>query len=452
MHSPDQDSSVDYSPVLAAARGERKDYALEPRPIATGGQAQVFKARHKPSGITVAFKKRTSEYNDAIARMKREIEAGHLFGGGPYVMPILDACPGFSWFVMPLASGTAETLVDDLRDPGRLRALVEALCEALRSPHEQGWVHRDIKPANVLRLEGRWVLADWGLGRRPRGQTTDPHRTRVGTSYGTEGFAAPELSTDAHAADAHSDIYSIGQLIGWALTQQWPRANVPLLPASGPWRHVVKSATQMEPGRRPASIDAFLALMQQELDPPPDIPANAGKQLLNEANQGSEEAAEALVGLAFRHVNDYELYVDVLAQLDREPTVKAVSSDVQRAIEVVQAMARHLDNATASWMPFGQVSVVMGWMLTIAQWAAQSQSWDLLEEAAEGLMEWDARWDRWGMQDKIRRWLPSLTGEAAGILASLMRRHPDAAKHFDELADDPRVDGRIRQAVKRPNA
>jgi serine/threonine protein kinase len=60
-------------------------------------------------------------------------------------------------------------------------------------------------------------VADWGLTRRPRGQPTNPGRTRAGTMFGTEGFADPELSADAHNAGPEADIYSIGQIIGWAL-------------------------------------------------------------------------------------------------------------------------------------------------------------------------------------------------------------------------------------------
>lgn len=44
-----------YDAVRLAARGNRRDYALDPRPIDDGGQAEVFRARHKPSGMFVAF-------------------------------------------------------------------------------------------------------------------------------------------------------------------------------------------------------------------------------------------------------------------------------------------------------------------------------------------------------------------------------------------------------------
>ncbi|MDQ7907639.1 hypothetical protein RB614_24255 [Phytohabitans sp. ZYX-F-186] len=266
-----------FDPVRVAARGLRTDYRLDPRPIATGGQAVVFGAVHKPTNLRVAFKKLTVRGPDQVARMRREVEAAQLFGSHPHVMPILDFSPGYDWFVMPLADDSAQTRASQLASPQRLRELVTAVCEALREPHQLGWIHRDLKPDNILTHDGRWMVADWGLGRRPRGQTTDPHRTRLGGPFGTEGFAAPELGVNAHIVGPRADLYSIGQIIGWALTQRWPQANVPLLPLAGPWRMIIKAITDLNPDRRLGSVDDLLTLMARELDEPPAYPSTREK-------------------------------------------------------------------------------------------------------------------------------------------------------------------------------
>jgi serine/threonine protein kinase len=158
--------------------------------------------------------------------MRREIEAAQLLGANPHMMPVLDYSGRYDWFVMPLADGTAETLQPALTGVPELRELVAAVCQALRPAHDAGWVHRDLKPANLPQLAGKWAVADWGLTRRPRGQTTSPDRTRAGAAFGTDGWAAPELSSDAHAAGPPADIYSIGQIIGWAVIGQLPQANI----------------------------------------------------------------------------------------------------------------------------------------------------------------------------------------------------------------------------------
>jgi serine/threonine protein kinase len=162
-------------------------------------------------------------------------------------MPVLDNSDVYAWFTMPLAGDTAETLRLQLAEDANLRELVTAVCAGLGPAHEAGWIHRDLKPSNLLQLDGQWTVADWGMTRRPRGQTTDPDRTRAGAPFGTDGWAAPELSADAHAAGPQADIYSIGQIIGWAIIGQQPLANIPLIPDNRPWREIVTTATHFRP-------------------------------------------------------------------------------------------------------------------------------------------------------------------------------------------------------------
>ncbi|MFF0123942.1 protein kinase [Micromonospora arida] len=266
----DQDAAPPYGAVRAAARGVRRDYALKGQPLKSGGQAHVFPGTHKSTGVLIALKKLRMTGVDQRARLRREVDVASMFGSNKHVMPVLDFCTAYEWFVMPLATHSAEDVAADLRDEGALRELITAICEGLREAHQIGWTHRDLKPANILWLDERWVVADWGLGRRPRGRTTAPGLTRTGGSFGSEGYAAPELYTDAHGAGPQADIYSIGQIIGWALLQTEPRANVPHLPPEGPWRTVVEISTHLDPQLRPNSVDDLLAIIAAELDPPTD--------------------------------------------------------------------------------------------------------------------------------------------------------------------------------------
>ncbi|MFC9625028.1 protein kinase [Streptomyces sp. NPDC056930] len=232
-------------------------------------------------------------------------------------MPVLDAAADHRWFIMPLGEATAEDRWAELRDPTQLRVLVDAVASALAAAHEHDWVHRDVKPSNILLLNGSWRLADWGLVRRPRAETTNPDRTRFGV--GSPGFAAPELSnpTGAHDAGPASDIYGLGQVIGWALTGEEPHANVPLLPPPGPWRHIVQQATQLDPAHRPQNIAAFLALVERETAASRELPAVRAQRLLAEANTkgGSQRPVEELLDLAAANPTDTHLYLEVLSEL-----------------------------------------------------------------------------------------------------------------------------------------
>jgi len=250
------------------ARGKRPDYKMEPKPIERGGQGTVFRATHRLTGSDVAVKQLRSADDNSLRRMGREIDMWRSYGNHPHIMPVLDADPGTKWFVMPYAKdGSAGDHAKRLRTKtGALRDLVVAICEGLRRPHADKWIHRDIKPANILLLDGRWVVADWGLGRRPLGQTSDPALTHTGTGFGSEGFAAPEqASGNPHAVTAAADIYGIGRLIAAILTGDPPQQNVPLLPPAGPWLPIVERSTQHTAADRPQDIDEFLHLLNEHL-------------------------------------------------------------------------------------------------------------------------------------------------------------------------------------------
>ncbi|MEU9624909.1 hypothetical protein [Streptomyces sp. NPDC048155] len=210
-------------------------------------------------------------------------------------MPILDFGADHTWFVMPWAQATAAQRQELLREAAELRLLVNALASVLATAHEHGWLHRDIKPSNILHFDGRWALADWGIVRRPRGQTTKVGRT--GLYIGTEGFAAPELSDTPHEATASSDIYSIGRVIAWAITSELPKANLPLLPPPGPWRTVVRATTHQDPRRRPQTISELLTLIDREHAAIPEDPFETAQALLETAGTGDTAAADTLMTL-----------------------------------------------------------------------------------------------------------------------------------------------------------
>lgn len=249
-------------PLGGAPRHDRRAYRLGPRPLGQGGQAEVFPGEHRPTGTPIALKRRLSLGVEAVARMQREIEFGQLLLGNEHIMPVLDHGKGHDWFVMPLAKGNAEQVRSTLADDDALTGLLLAVCSALEKAHQAGWVHRDLKPANLLSLDGRWTVADWGLGRRPRGDTTFSGRTTKGEFFGTLGFAAPEQAVDAHAASASADFYSLGQIIGWARTGRLPANGSPLLPVEEPWRSIVAAATRENPADRPQNASAFRELLK----------------------------------------------------------------------------------------------------------------------------------------------------------------------------------------------
>lgn len=384
--------------------------------------------------------------DESVARMQREIDVARQLGHHRRIMPVLDASDKAEWFVMPLATASAEARQDRLgSDDHYLRKLVTGIGAALTAAHERGWVHRDVKPANILLLDKRWVLADWGLGRRPRGSTTLAGRTQTGRFLGTEGFAAPEQADDAHSVGPAADVYGVGQVIGWAVTGRLPLPYAPLVPDSGPWRSIVREATHRDPRQRPQSISELLELINTELDDPPASPANQAAELLEQLRGGDNGAGVKLWRLAARTTDDYDLYIEVLAKMP-DPHIHDLSaSEPARALAIAKAMGRHVEDSSS--IDFGDASRVVRFLLRIARTAAREENWDLLEAAAEAMFAWDGTWDQWDAQDAVRPWLSQLSGEAARIVGGRLRRQPASAEHFSNLGENRRVHPRIAAAV-----
>ncbi len=164
---------------------------------------------------------------------------------------------------MPLAEQVLADLAVPLPD-AQIQEFSEQAATALAVAHAAGYVHRDITPRNIMRIApgGQpplWVVADWGLVRRPRGQTTVV-RTVAGGPFGTEGFAAPESWDNAHELDQRADIYSLGRVVAWASTGHLPAPNVDL-PGGGIWRAFVRELTRMDAAQRPQDMAAVLELL-----------------------------------------------------------------------------------------------------------------------------------------------------------------------------------------------
>ncbi|MEU9631628.1 hypothetical protein AB0D89_33240 [Streptomyces luteogriseus] len=310
----------------------------------------------------------------------------------------------------------------------------------------EGDMHGDIKPSNIFCLDGCWTLADWGIVRRPRGQTTKVGRT--GLYIGTEGFAAPELSETPHEAMASSDIHSIGRVIALALTGELPRTNLPLLPPPGPWRSIVHTTTYQDPQRRPQTVHDLLALIDREHVDYPEDPLQSAPTLLEAANNSDLTAADALLTLAGDHPQDYELHVGVLTGLAAEHAGPALRPDLLQGQNLLRALAEHVDGDDSHVVQFGDATGVVTWLHGICAYATSQSDWDLLEEAAHTMCTWDGAWDQWNAQDRIRPWLLSLKGDAAAVMASVLRDHAESAQHFSSVADDRTADPRIRQAVR----
>lgn len=426
--------------------GKREDYALEPKPLGAGGYAEVFRARHKRNGAGVAFKRNLSHLDyESARRLSREIDALRQLRH-ENIVQVLDWDEQGQWYTMPLAVGNLETMRDRLSDAGIRRALEQAAA-GLSFANEKGWVHRDVTPRNILALDdsgdaSQWVVADWGLARRPPGQTSAPLTTGA---LGTEGFLAPEVWLQGgHVADQRADVYGLGRVAAWAITGEWPAPNLELLP-DGPWRVFVRRTTAHRAKDRPQTMKDVLDLFGT-LDEP-GLPGDDLASLLSQARQGHWNAIEAVATMAIDRSDSFDTFTDILTELGQDEIGLLLLKAPDKLLVLVRGLSDHLHG---DWrgVDFDFANTLLHWMQRAAQAAVSQDKLGPLSDICELWFPSEARWDRWRQLGRTRKFLRDLRGEAAKTVGRVLRARPRAPDYFrgDESWLD--ADASIRIALQ----
>ncbi|MEL7609640.1 MAG: protein kinase [Bacillota bacterium] len=135
-------------------------------------------------------------------------------------------------------------------------SIVLQLCCILSYLHSQTppVIHRDIKPQNIiLGAKGKITLIDFGISR-----VYDETARKDTVCFGTMDFAPPEQYGYSQT-DCRADIFSLGVLLGWLLTEDShlktlvPKIQNPRL------RRIVEACTDFAPERRYASVERVRA-------------------------------------------------------------------------------------------------------------------------------------------------------------------------------------------------
>jgi serine/threonine-protein kinase len=235
------------------------------------------------------------------------------------------------------------------------------------------------------------------------------------------------------------------------MTGDWPLQNVPLLPPSGPWRAVVRAATQADPTRRPSTTDALQHIIDNAFYQAPEPPEVRAEALLMrlESPVGDDAAVDEMLLLVESNPDNYELCVDLLPRLTRAQLEEGIRRNPERGYSVVEVLDTNRVSRDWNYRNFRWADQIVYAVLGVAVAAADIEDLALLEKAAAQLFDWDASWNQWPPQPAIREWVISLSAAPAGVVADALRAEPGAAQHFEEIAREPRADTRIRDAIRR---
>jgi serine/threonine-protein kinase len=242
------------TPDIPSLEGTR--YVLLNR-VGRGGMGVVYAARDDKLGRRVALKvlDAPERSGDLARRLIREAQVLATLEH-PGIVPVHDVGAlqdGRVFYTMKLVEGQRlDKYIKTVPSvPDRLRLFLR-ICETLAFAHARGVLHRDVNPTNIMVGPfGEVLVLDWGLAKILRASApsngardsegTIAHSsavsvlpsendttecsvvTRLGTVMGTPGYMSPEQSRgDNHALDERSDIFSLGALLRFLLTEVSP--------------------------------------------------------------------------------------------------------------------------------------------------------------------------------------------------------------------------------------
>jgi hypothetical protein len=320
------------------------------RTLGKGGMGTVYEGFDPGIERRVAIKTilvdqlDASEIEDAIARFKREAQAGGRLQH-PNIVSVYEYGQqgAMSYIVMEYAQGEElkRMLARGRLPPIDVFEIMKQLLLALDYSHRQGVVHRDIKPANLMVQPGPKVkVMDFGIARIAASSLT-----QLGTVVGTPSHMAPEQLMGM-PVDGRADLWACGVILYELLTGVSPfladspasvmhrvlQAEVPppssVDPSTAPaFDAVIRRALRKKPEERFQTAREFqLAMLHamQGRDPAPPRPARGPLALTAEAS-GRIEAALA------RHIGP------LAALIVKRSAARAASAD-----ELVRGLVLHI--------------------------------------------------------------------------------------------------------------
>ncbi len=198
--------------------------------LGQGGMGEVYLAQQVSLDRKVALKTLSRNLAKQPAFVERFLRESRAMAKlqHPNIVQVYAADSVNSIYFAAIEFIDGQSMQDWMNDVGKLSVadavhVILVCAEALQQAHSQNIVHRDIKPDNILVTKNGIVkVADFGLA---KALGEDVSMTQSGTGLGTPLYMAPEQARNAKNVDHRADIYALGTMLYFFVTNALPYAG-----------------------------------------------------------------------------------------------------------------------------------------------------------------------------------------------------------------------------------
>ena len=185
--------------------------------IGSGGFANVYYQRS--TGYVVKRLKPQFLTDKAVrSRFKREFDITKELNSIDGVIKVYDFdIDSFSYTMDKAETTLYRYILDNEINLDEKVRIIQNILVIISQVHDLDILHRDISPTNLFLLNHTIVVADFGLGKDL--STVHSHLTKYTNEIGQFEYCAPEQFRSLKVADKRSDVYSLGKVINFIMTE-----------------------------------------------------------------------------------------------------------------------------------------------------------------------------------------------------------------------------------------
>lgn len=224
--------------------------------VGSGGFSVVYK--QKSTGLILKKLKEDYLTDKGIqSRFKREYNITKSLADIKGIIRVFDYYDENCSYTMEEAETTLEKFISNypLTEHNKITCIRQIL-HIMSEVHKRDIIHRDLSPNNILLFSGMLKVADFGLGKDLN--IFYSHQTLHTNSVGQLRYCAPEQFMMLKDGDKRSDVFSLGRIINFVMTNDPTNSHHFL-------RTVTEKATNQNPAYRYADASELLKFVEKSI-------------------------------------------------------------------------------------------------------------------------------------------------------------------------------------------